>query len=115
MDFGNAAQLGSFAVSLVTLVFVITIHRSKAANDRVSKIETKTEKLELRTSKLEGIVENLPDKASLHRMELAFEKMQGSMNVMAEKLKSVAATADRLQDFLESQAAAKPPRRRSGT
>jgi uncharacterized coiled-coil protein SlyX len=116
MDYGNAAQLGSFLISLLTFFFVVATYRSKAASDRVSSIETKVRTLEVQATRIEGLVEHLPDQDALHRMELTFEKMQGSMNVMAEKLKAVAAIADRLQEFLVSQSEpAKPPRRRSGS
>jgi uncharacterized coiled-coil protein SlyX len=113
MDYGNLAQIGSFAVSVLTLIFVIGTYRSKAANDRVNALAAKIERLEEQTSRLEGTVSHLPDAAAMHRMELAFEKMQGAMNVMAEKLKAVASTADRLQDFLAEHSAPEP-RKRTG-
>lgn len=104
MDFGNLAQIGSFLVSLVTLAFVVVTYRSKAANDRVNTLAGKIETLEESVARLDGSVQHLPDQAAIHRMELALEKMQGNLNVVAEKLRPVAATTERLQDYLDAQA-----------
>ena len=45
--------------------------------------------LEKRTSTLEDAYKHLPDKESIHRLELNMERMSGSMLAMGEALKSV--------------------------
>jgi Protein of unknown function (DUF2730) len=109
MDYGNAAQLGSFLISLLTFFFVVATYRSKAASDRVLKIETSVNVLEGTVTKLAVKVDNLPDQEAIHRMELLMEKMQSSIAVMAAEFKPIAATNSRLQDYLLRQSEPEKP------
>jgi len=64
----------------------------------------KIEVLEDRLAKVEGELKHLPDKVGMHRMELTMSDMQGDMKVIIERMNSIAATGDRLQEFLVDQA-----------
>jgi uncharacterized coiled-coil protein SlyX len=67
----------------------------------------KVEALEDRVSKVEGHLDYLPDQASMHRMELDLSGMRGDLNVMAERMKAIASTGERLQEYLVDQAGRK--------
>lgn len=60
--------------------------------------------LEDRVSRVEGNVEHLPDKDETHKMALAISDMRGEMKAISERLTPIAATSERLQEFLLEQA-----------
>lgn len=60
--------------------------------------------VESRIQSVEATVEHLPDRDSAHRLELAVEKLNGRIETLDERLKPVAAIADRMQEILLEQA-----------
>jgi uncharacterized coiled-coil protein SlyX len=80
--------------------FVAKPDHEKAMEKALQKIEG----LEDRASKQEGQIAHLPDKDVTHRMELALLEIRGDLNVMNERMRAVAATGDRLQEFLVVEA-----------
>jgi hypothetical protein len=89
---GALAFLGGVAVLLISTRFP-----TKAELAGVSR---KVESLEDRVSKIEGEMEHLPDREVTHRLELSLTEMKGELAAMNEKLRPVAATMTRMQDFL---------------
>lgn len=74
--------------------------RDLALKDRDDKINS----LEDRVSRLEGEINHLPDRDTVHRMELSLSEMRGDLKAMTERLVPVASISDRLQEFLLGQA-----------
>jgi len=73
----------------------------KALKDsEIKPLRDKVERLEDRTSKIEGEMSHLPDKDTSHRMEMAIARLEGQLAVMDERLKPVAAMAARMQDYV---------------
>lgn len=68
------------------------------------KICVKVEVIEDRVAKIEGEMKHMPDKTAVHEMKLAMAEMSGQLGIMNERMKAVAATGDRLQEFLVDQA-----------
>jgi len=80
-------------VSLGTLIYAWMTRTGREAHDKV-------EKLEDRVARLEGEFNHMPDRDSVHRMELSLSELRGELKAMAERLTPVASIADRLQEFL---------------
>lgn len=92
-DFKDWLSVFSIAVSLGTIVYAWLTRTGREAHDKV-------EKLEDRVSRLEGEFNHLPDRDSVHRMELSLSELRGELKAMSERLTPVSAIADRLQEFL---------------
>lgn len=119
IEFPHLMLVLSFLVSLASLVTVIVMARGKAAGDRVTAIEkTLTEKastgrtgaledrvdrLEDRTTTVEGELRHLPSREQTHAMEVMLRDLKGELGILAERMKPVAATSERLQEFLLDQ------------
>lgn len=76
----------------------------KRVSDAIAERDRKIDALEDRVSRIEGELRHLPDRATVHRMELSITEMKGDMKAIVERLTPVAAIADRLQEFLLEQA-----------
>ncbi len=112
MEAGNIAQWGALLVSALVLAFQVLTYRSKANAERVEKLEKavadkasagrvgaleeRVDKVEDRTTSIEGELRHLPDKDVSHRLELGLERLTGQMAAMDEKLKPVAAMVNRV-------------------
>lgn len=91
-------------VAIAAVVMMNWLRQVFVSKGDFKEVCLKVESLEDRTSKVEGEIEHLPDKDQAHRMELSLRDMRGDLNVMAERMKAVAATGERLQEFLVSEA-----------
>jgi predicted nucleic acid-binding Zn-ribbon protein len=69
----------------------------------VSAID-KIDKVEDRLAKLENEFRHLPDRDSVHKIDVSLEQMKGELKALGEKLQPVAKISDRLQEFLLEQA-----------
>lgn len=99
MELGNLAQWVALAVSIATVVFQTVSLRTKASAEKLGDLER-------RLTGLEGEVRHLPSRDSTHKMEIQLEKMNGQLLIMAERLAPMAATSERLQEFLLDEAKA---------
>ena len=90
-----------------SFVAMLWLRGQFATKSEHEKSAHKIELLEDRVSKTEGDLSHLPDQRSMHRMELSLSDMQGDMKAMTARMKSIAATGERLQEFLVSQARSK--------
>jgi uncharacterized coiled-coil protein SlyX len=107
MDTGSIAQWVSLTIAMAGLAYTFATNSKKATTERLAKTEGKVEALEDKVARLDGEIGHLPDQAGMHRMELALSAMRGDLNVMTERMKAVASTGERLQEFLVDQAGKK--------
>ncbi|WP_024278010.1 hypothetical protein [Xanthobacter sp. 126] len=114
----QALMLLLAAASLATTIIMT---RGKAAADKVTALEAKlsdrasdgrVETLELRMSKVEdritrteSVLGNVPDKETSHRLEMAIARLEGRLETMDERMKPVAAMANRVHERLFEEAA----------
>ena len=75
----------------------------KTLTARVEKTEAKLIEHDRRIQKTESEIEHLPDRDMAHRLELAVEKMSGRLDTMAETLKPIRATTERMNELLMEQ------------
>jgi septal ring factor EnvC (AmiA/AmiB activator) len=78
------------AISSLDAKFTLSIEKVDKAEDRIAKLENE--------------FRHLPDRDSVHRIELSLSAVKGELKALGEQLKPVAAISDRLQEFLLEQA-----------
>lgn len=91
-------------VALATLVYTINSQRKKASSEALDRIDERMTRAENRVTRLEGQIDSLPDRDVTHRLELSLSEMRGELKVLAQRLEPVAATSERLQEYLLEQA-----------
>lgn len=105
----------STALAIGAIVYTWLTRSGKEAGEKVTKLETKLEAaiadrdrkiddVEDRISRVEGELKGVPDRESVHRMQLEMERMRGTIEVLNERLIPLAAISGRLQEFLLEQA-----------
>ncbi|SFZ85987.1 hypothetical protein SAMN02983003_3159 [Devosia enhydra] len=75
----------------------------KAAGTDFKRLDERQDELERRTAKMEGDWKHLPDKESVHRLELAISDMNGTIKSMAASSEATERTARRVEEFLITQ------------
>lgn len=91
-------------VGLASLTYTIVSNRGKAAEARVTMLETRIALQERLMTEVKGELEHVPGKDSAHRLEMSVERLEGRFMVLDERLKPMASTVERLQEFLLDQA-----------
>jgi hypothetical protein len=109
MTFDLAVVSGFIALALSSLNLVAHIRTmlssgEKRLDERLVKAEQKAIEYDRRIQAIEGELKHLPDRDMAHRLELALEKMSGRMDTMAETLKPIRATSERMNELLMEQA-----------
>ncbi|MET4199108.1 MULTISPECIES: hypothetical protein [unclassified Bradyrhizobium] len=118
MNFIDWAPWVSIAIALAAFLYPILNGRAKKIDARLDSIE-KTQKDDreaaiVRTSvvkaesdmvkdrvvKLEADMAHLPDKDVTHRLEMALAGMQTEVGKLTERMKPIAAMADRIQEAM---------------
>lgn len=105
----------STALAIGAIVYTWLTRSGKEAGEKVNKLETKLESaiaerdrkiddVEDRIARVEGELKGVPDRESVHRMQLEIERMRGTIEVLNERLIPLASISGRLQDFLLEQA-----------
>ncbi|WP_137136629.1 DUF2730 family protein [Rhizobium sp. FKY42] len=106
-DLAVTGGLVALAVSVLNLIAHIRTMMSqgeKKLDERLAKVETKLVEHDRRIQAVESEMKHLPDRDMAHRLELAVEKMSGRLDTMAETLKPIRATTERMNELLVEQA-----------
>lgn len=111
MDSATLATWASVLIAVVALAVSILSGRRKDQEEKIEKVskagaeqEKALSALTARVSVIERDIQHLPDLTATHRMELTMGELKSEIAVMSEQLKSLAATSNRLQEFLLEQA-----------
>ena len=105
---------GETLIKLVTLAFAIgsalytwAQAKSKAGAEALKELDLKVATvrgemaaLVTRVSKIEGELTHMPDKDTVHRLELSLKDMQSRIDAQGEALKAVDRTMRRVEEFL---------------
>lgn len=70
------------------------------AESKIGHLRTEAAATSQRCSELEGELKHMPDKETVHRIELHMKDMQAQIGAQGEALKSYTATMQRLEEFL---------------
>ncbi len=87
-----------------TIKELVATLATKASADRLEALEDRVDKAEDRVSRAESRLEHVPDKDVSHRLEMAIARLEGRMETMDERLKPVAAMANRVHERLFEEA-----------
>ena len=109
MTFDLAVISGLVALALSSMNLIAHVRTmmsqgEKKLDERVTKVEAKLIEHDRRIQAVEGELKHVPDRDMAHRLELAFEKMSGRLDTMAETLKPIRATTERMNTLLLEQA-----------
>lgn len=77
---------------------------AKANATAIANLTKALGNLEKRTSSLEEAYKHLPDKESIHRLEINLTQLTGAMSTMGESLKSVREIAIMTRDMIKDAA-----------
>lgn len=109
MIFDVAAVSGLVALLLSSLNLIAHVRTmlsqgEKKLDERLTKSEHKLIEHDRRIQTLESEMKHLPDRETAHKLELALSQISGRLDTLDERLKPIAATSGRLQEFLLEQA-----------
>jgi hypothetical protein len=103
MNWTEALPWMSFGVAAIALLHSVYGPRSRAASQRVSAIEARVDVVEDRMTKAEAELKHVPDRNSMHNVELRVSELSGAVATLAAELKPVTAMGARIQEFLIEQ------------
>lgn len=102
-----------------TLLFAIYTARSKASSAKIADIETAVDKkaaagevalligkaalMEHRVTVMETEIKHMPDGQTANELQRSVIELSGKVEVLSERLKPVAATLERVQEFMMQQ------------
>ena len=92
--------VASTSIGLISLFYAYFAKRSAATAIELKAAHDRVDKLEERMLKVETDVEHLPSKETSHRMELAIAEMRGDMKTLNASLQPIAATVERVQEYM---------------
>jgi hypothetical protein len=116
--FDIVIRVGAFVISAAALGWSLLAYRlgarkaeTTAINGRIDKLaselsehkeagQTSRAELSQRLGSVETRLQHLPDKDSVHQLNIAVTEIRGLIGVQGEALKTVAATASRVESFL---------------
>jgi hypothetical protein len=107
-NYGSAlVLLSQIAILAIATKFVTRTDHERAISSLDGKFTLaieKVDKVEDRVTRLENEFRHLPDRNSVHSIQLSLGDLKGELRAMGEQLKPVAAISERLQEFLLEQA-----------
>lgn len=90
-------------LSLLGVVWSVMTSGSRQNGRRLDDIERRLGIDEKATQRVVDQLAELPRRESLHSLELTLARMEGQMSTLDERLKPVAAIAERMQEILLAQ------------
>lgn len=99
--------LGAIVYAWLTRSGKEAVEKVVALDERLAEaIRERDRKIDLvedRIARVEGELKGVPDRESVHRMQIEMERMRGTIEVLNERLVPLAAISGRLQEFLLEQ------------
>ena len=103
--FGRTARRTEIADLATKISGIAPKIEDKASIGRVGALEDRVDRAEERITRAESRLEYVPDKDSSHRLEMAITRLEGRMETMDERLKPVAAMANRVHERMFEEVA----------
>lgn len=98
------AAAASTLISVVTTIYTWLTSGSRKNDARIDKLGTRIDELEREVQTHGDKIDQLPNQEMMHRLELSLVRMEGHIDRMDERLKPVAAIAERMQELMLEQA-----------
>lgn len=99
-DFKDIAIVINLIVSIGGFIYAYLTRAGREAVERVDKAEKTLVSLDLRVTKIESELEAVPGKDDFHKMQIEMTRMNGVMEVLAERIKPIAEQARRAQEAM---------------
>lgn len=93
----------SLLISVGTSIVLFVGSGSKKNAERLDKQEIRLGEHDRLIQKIVGELEHLPNRDSLHRLEMNMEKLNARLDVFAESLKPIRNNTELLNDLLREQ------------
>lgn len=103
-DLRNFAALGSSAIAIGTAIYAWLTSRSKINASEIHELQAEVAAFKIKLAAIEQTLSQLPDKDTVHALDLKVTELNGTINVVAESLQAVERTAHRIENFLLDQA-----------
>lgn len=95
----------ALAWAVISTVYIFLANTSRASKKDMAEnqaaVDGALKKHSERLTKLEAVIDGLPSKDSFHKLELDVSDVKGSMRVLEEGLKPLAAGMMRIERFIE--------------
>lgn len=111
IELGTIPQWGQFVVGVLGFAagaWAFLTKRAEGEASRVMKLalanKERLDRHENRLTSIEEALRHLPSADAVHELRLGQERLQGDLKVVLERLAPVAATAERMQEIMLSEA-----------
>lgn len=94
-------------LGIVSIVYTWITARSRVNGEEIKVLRERSQEHDRRIDRIEKDIEHLPDRNHAHSMQVELAQMRGEIQLLAERLKPVAAISERLQEFLLEEAKAR--------
>lgn len=99
---GIAAAAAAINSGLVIWNFLQSPSKKNAAE--IQKLQADQAAFKIKLAAIEQTLNQLPDKDTVHHLDMKVSQLNGSIGVLGESLKAVERTAHRIETFLLEQA-----------
>jgi archaellum component FlaF (FlaF/FlaG flagellin family) len=100
----NSAALVSTLIAIGTAAYAWFTSRSKINEAEIRALQATVGQLQTQLQLVENKLQQMPNKDTVHALDLKVTELNGIVNVVAESLQSVERTAHRIENFLLDQA-----------
>ena len=107
MDLQQLMPWISAAIAIITLITLIKnslTSGERKLDERMTKVETKMIDYDRRIQTIQSELNHMPNKETAHNLQIAMERIVGRLDTMDERLRPIASTNHRLQEYLLEQA-----------
>lgn len=107
IELNQIAPWAAVLLSAIALYMSIRNRRDDKETEKVGVVELqigtvagKLDLLEDRVIRVESELDHMPDKDVTHRLEVALKSVEAEMGKLSERMKPIAAMADRIQEVM---------------
>lgn len=103
-DLRNVSSLASTLLSIGAVVYAWLTSRSKINATEIRELQADMAAFKIDLAAVEQTLKQMPDKDTVHHLDMKVSQLAGSIGVLGESLKSVERSAQRIETFLLEQA-----------
>ncbi len=102
-DIRNVAALGSSLLAIGTAIYAWLTSRSRINATEIRDLQSDMAQHKVKLAAVEQTLGQMPNKDTVHQLDLKVSQLNGSIGVLAESLKAVERTASRIEAYLLDQ------------
>ncbi|MCF1744637.1 DUF2730 family protein [Paradevosia shaoguanensis] len=100
----NVISVATGLISIGTMIYVWLTSQSKVNEADIRDLHKKVSEQDGRLQGFENALKNMPDKDTVHDLDMKVSELNGQIRVVSESMKAVERTAQRIENFLLDQA-----------